>query len=428
MNLVLSWIKSNVASVTFIVLMIGALVALPIVSGKMNASIQEEMKDRVGKLKELGQLEKTKVEVGNPAIAEPISETILVNEKLLDRLKQITEAESADAERVLEAALVHNRKGRGVILPVLFPEPPAADREVLPEQFHGKLIEAYHALLERINAGTPPTAESLREDLDRRRAGFLSQTLQKDVGDPLDPDEQQQLADVLTTHRMSRCAEEAGRIGIYASTAAFNPPVWNQAAQPSMLEMYDWQWQYWVIEDVLEGLAAANEGTVSVTNAPVKRVLEITAYDALGGVAAGGASGRAGFGTSPPARTGGGKGAGGPSPATEVKLDYAVSMTGRATNPLYDVRQVLVRFVAETEHLPAVFDGLARRNFITILDAVIAPADHYEAAKGGYFYGPAPVSEVTLQLETIWLRSWTSEFMPDEVRVVLGLPAGADQG
>lgn len=427
MNVVLTWVKSNVASVIFIVVMIGALVALPIVSSKLNASIQEDMKDRVGKLKELSQLEKTRVDVGNPAISEPISKTVLVNEDLLERLKRVTEAESEDAKLVLETAVDHNRKGRGVILPVLFPEPPLAEREVLPARFHRELIQAYDRLLQDVKAGSPPSAESLKEDLDRQRAIFLSQTLQKDVDDVLDPEEQSQVLEVLTTHRMSRCAEEAGRIGLYASKDVLNLPVWNQAAQPTMLEMYDWQWQYWLIEDLLEALADANRDFESVTNAPVKRVLEITAYDAFGG-AGDGASGGSGLGSAPPAKAR--KGGTGADPSTEVKLDYAVSFTGRHTNPLYDVRQVLMRLVVDTARLPEVMDALARRNFITILDAVVTPADQYAAAKSGYFYGPAPVSEVTLQLETVWLRSWTSEFMPSQVREVLGLPArsGADQG
>ena len=49
----------------------------------------------------------------------------------------------------------------------------------------------------------------------------------------------------------------------------------------------------------------------------------------------------------------------------------------------------------------------------------------YAAAGAGYFYGSEPVTEVTLLVETIWLRSWTTPFMPDEVKTSLGIPVEA---
>ena len=108
-----------------------------------------------------------------------------------------------------------------------------------------------------------------------------------------------------------------------------------------------------------------------------------------------------------------------------MKPDYNVSFTGRRTNPLFDVRDVTVRLCVDTARLPAVSDALSRRNFITILDVDLVPDDHYQAAHGGFFYGSEPVSEVTLQLETIWLRSWTTEFMPDDTKSARCLDAQA---
>ena len=62
--------------------------------------------------------------------------------------------------------------------------------------------------------------------------------------------------------------------------------------------------------------------------------------------------------------------------------------------------------------LSKVLDALAKHNFITVFDMEINSIDPYEAARSGYLYGSAPVSELTLQLETIWLRAWTTELMP----------------
>ena len=46
----------------------------------------------------------------------------------------------------------------------------------------------------------------------------------------------------------------------------------------------------------------------------------------------------------------------------------------------------------------------------------------------GYFYGGGPVSMLTLQLETVWLREWTADFMPSALRQALGIPARPTEG
>lgn len=429
MSAVLAWIKSNLASVIFIVVMVVALVSLPILAGRLNRSIQDQMKDRVGQHRDLVKLEKTDVKIGNPVSGHQISETALVNKRLLDRLLEVTEAETADATRVQEAAELHNRKGRGVLLDRLFPEPPPAEREVLPEAFHHRLDSAYEQLLERVGAGSPPSLEVMRDEILRREDNFRNQTLQKDVGDPLDEEEQRQLQEALTEQRMSLYAEQAERIGLYATIEALNVPRWEQARQPSLSELYDWQWQYWVVEDLLEALAEANRGSAtarySVQQAPAKRVLDVVVYESDPGEGGGGGPGAS--------RGDRGRGSDGPTgikpnPAAEVTRDYGVSFTGRVTNPLYDVRLAEMTLVIETARLPAVMNALARRNFITVLDVDVVPADHYAAARDGYFYGSEPVSEVTLTLETIWLRSWTTPYMPGELKQALHIPVDPPAG
>ena len=76
--------------------------------------------------------------------------------------------------------------------------------------------------------------------------------------------------------------------------------------------------------------------------------------------------------------------------------------------------------VAETDAIPVVMDALARRNFITVIDARIRPLDSFAAAEEGYIYGAKPVSLVSLKLESLWLREWTGPFMPDDLRARLG--------
>jgi hypothetical protein len=96
-------------------------------------------------------------------------------------------------------------------------------------------------------------------------------------------------------------------------------------------------------------------------------------------------------------------------------------LTGREDNPVFDVRRVEVRLVAATAELPLLFDALAKVNFITVVDVSVERADPFAAAQQGFIYGKDPVSNVRLELETVWLRSWTAPLMPARVREALGV-------
>ncbi len=435
MTAVLDWIKSNVFTVIFAVVMVAALAALPIFSSRMNSDVKEKVENRVGTLRKLEGLEKTKVTIPGARPGEPASQTALVNQRLLEKIQQVTDADREDAENILAKAVEHNRLGRGVLMDTLFPDPPIERRDVLPRQFYEVLLEQYKALLEQVNAGSPPTLEEMREEIEHRRSQFLTQTLQKDDTDPLDDEEAAQLKDELTQVRMGRYAEAADRVGLYLSIDALNVPEWVTTYQPTMSELFEWQWRYWIIEDLLMALSDANSQSSSASRAPVKRVLDLYVYEdtsssgSTGGSSGGGSGMGAGMGQGAPGRRGpaGGGGGGGdaavpPDPKKQVSLDYLVSFTGRKTNPLYDVRLVAMTLVVESARLPQVLDALARRNVITVLDLSMAPADPYEAVMDGYIYGTEPVCELTLSIETIWLRSWTSQFMPEEVKIALGVP------
>ena len=51
----------------------------------------------------------------------------------------------------------------------------------------------------------------------------------------------------------------------------------------------------------------------------------------------------------------------------------------------------------------------------------IEPTDAFAATERGLYYGPEPVCSVTMTLETVWLREWTTPFMPPATRTALGI-------
>jgi hypothetical protein len=233
-------------------------------------------------------------------------------------------------------------------------------------------------------------------------------------------------------------------VSFYADPQLFKLPPWNNATMAAlpMAELFEWQWTYWIHEDVLEALALANTGSASVIDAPVKHLLAaavrpesfVAAATSAGtGAAAPGAGGSAGgSGSRPGKRNPGGDDEGGSprgataggapvDPRREAPLDFTLTFTGRKTNPLYDVRYVSLSLVVDPVRLPVVIDALARRNFITVVGLELSEADPFDALPRGFYYGSGALARVEMTLETVWLRSWTKDFMPAEVRAALGI-------
>lgn len=411
MKPVVDWMKSNVFTLVFLVIMVAGLVVLPLLASSMNDGIRQEVKSRAARLKKLESFEKTQVQIGSAVRGTLKTDTIVVNPAFIQRFEALTTAEFEDAKAVFAAAEAHNSKGRGVLLDALFPDPPYTQREVLPKTFHERFIAAHEALLDEVRAGSPPGLDEMSTVLQRSRQRFLTSQLQKGEGDALTAEEQEQLDNYLSDARRNRYRDQAESISFYASIEDLRLPAWDQSRLPSMTELFDWQWQYWINQDLLHALAAANAESSSVRRAPVKRVVALYTYALPEGAGA----------APQPANA-----------AAEIRPDYGTSFTGRRSNGLYDVRFVQMDLVVETARLPQVIDAIARENFYTITNMTVTPANAYTAARDGFLYGSEPCLNVSIELESVWLRSWTTPFMPEEVRVALGVPsakaAGASDG
>lgn len=428
MNNVLEWAKANVFIVVFIVVMLAAIIGLPLFAGKMNAQVKKTVNERAANFTTLAQLEKGEVIPGFTGIP---------NQGTLQRYEQVARLTADDAAAVQRAAIEHNQKGRTVLLANLFPEPPATMIDVLPKRFHEALVEAYGNLLASINAGMPPDLESLRKELEFKRNQFITQDLRKSTEEKLSPEEEKKLTDQLSSHRLSLYVEAAKRVGMYLSTDQLNVPGWNQANQPSIGELFNWQWEYWIVNDVLRALHSANSDDRSVLTSPVKRINWISVRGlpsfsqssqpatgaAVGGFGGGGV--RGGPPPTDPAAPAAAENAAPALPPINTKApapkDYKQSITGRVSNPLYDVIYVDLEMVVETAKLPRVLNEISRYNFFTVSSLRLNAADAFTDVQSGFCYGVEPVSQVTMTIETIWLRTWTQQLMPKATLQALGI-------
>ncbi|MDG2022603.1 MAG: hypothetical protein P8J59_11710 [Phycisphaerales bacterium] len=458
MTPVLRWIKSHLVVVICAVVIVVAPLAAWYVSTGMTAELKTELQQTASRVKELDRYKTTTVALEVPG-GDPISIRGVVNPRLLEAYEEAVTKIGSQAEIVHAAGLARNQtlngrvRGADDLLPGHFPAPSStAELEEMPFLLHDNLVAAYRSLLSDVRAGVPPTTEDVSGKLSRRRDVFVSGA-RKDAVDDLDEDETEAMRKELTAARLniyrSHVLGEDGStpISFYASPSVLPIP-----PQPTTMlppgEMFEWQWQFWVTEDLLHAFAAAN-GDGVVIGKPMKRLLslniapldaELPDAGSSGGSTGfgGGSPGMGSSGGNAPGRNRGNAQGGGDSastagsgpadpgaaqvdPSASAAIDKSVSITGRTSNSVYDVRNLECTIVVATRGLPAVIDAIAAQNFMTVLDVQLLPANAFAAASEGFIYGIEPVSTVKLQIETIWLREWTADAMPGDLREALGI-------
>ncbi|MAB82899.1 MAG: hypothetical protein CMJ24_05620 [Phycisphaerae bacterium] len=448
---ILEYIKQYLVISICVIVIIAALVGLPMVSTSWNADVQKQVKSRGQHFTKITNLEKTNFQV--PGTGQ--THTTVINQKLLDSYEQITAAMLDDAQTVADTAIKQNQQNHDVMMPELFPKPPEGygAMDVLPKQFHERLVANYEQLLASINAGSPPPASEVEISLQAARRQFLEQMMAKDESDALTEEEAEQLKEQMTGERLEIYKDRAAEIGIYLTKDAATEPVFDRSSPPGLVELFSWQWTYWVMEE-LSGVIKALNGDRSELQNPLKRIDSIKLIGLMelnhqagssssGGRGRGGGAGGGrprspiGGGMKPQGPTRGGQGRPPSSPrggapkkpafamATAPgsgSTNYDVSLSGRISNQLYDVVVVELDMVVATAAVAEVLDAFARQNFMTVIDLKMRPENAFEAIKEGYYYGGENTSRLKLVVETIWMRSWTRQHMPDEVRAMLGIP------
>ena len=458
MTPVLRWIKSHLVVVICAVVILAAPITAWYVSSGMSSSLRTDLQQTASKVKELDRYRSTTVALEVPG-GDPISVRGVVNPRLLEAYESAVTTIGSQAEIVHAAGLDRNRSVDGRtrtaddILPDHFPAPRSkAALEEMPFAMHEALVDAYRGLLADVGAGAPPVAQGVSERLSRRRDVFVSGA-RKDSVDDLEGDEIDAMRAELTAARLniyrSHALGEDGSapIRFYAGLGEMPIPAEPKSMLP-LGTMFEWQWDYWVTEDLLHAFAAAN-GDETVLEGPMKRLVSLSILP-LGAELpeGGGSSSSSGFGGGTPGMgagggnpgrrgRGGGNAAAAPAdmgvgapvrpgkakvdPGAPAKVDKTLSITGRASNNVYDVRIVECELVVATRGVPKVIDAIAQQNFMTVLDVKLRPANAFSAANDGYIYGIEPVSRVSIRLESVWLREWTADTMPSDLREALGI-------
>jgi hypothetical protein len=448
---VLRFLKARWVPVVCATLVVAAPLSAWLLLDVVRQPIVNELKRRSDAFDKLAATEKVPVEV-RKADGTTASETMALNDEIVRRVAANNRSLGGGSMALYEQAVRRNRgcdvseacdSPRLRVAPELvawLPAPAAASRRtvaLLREEGFGPAEKIRDALLKTYGVDTAPKPSAVLENVQRAEQEYLVGTLRKRSRSEItEPRELEALNQHLIDARKEFLVQHAAQVAFYMDPWAINwPGVPQESADKSdtpaafdraLCVLFQFQWDLWLVDDVLSAIRRVNEegassGAASAAIrgpmvAPVKRILELQ-ISPIGQPAGSEAGG------SPPAEEAT-EAAAGPTgeaidPKAAIEPDFAASMTGLKSNQLFDVRTARLRVIVETAAIPRLIDGLARQNFISVSGLTMAPVDAFAAAKQGYVYGPQPCSDVTLTLQSIWFREWVTERMPAPMRKAL---------
>ncbi|MCC6969275.1 MAG: hypothetical protein IT434_03560 [Phycisphaerales bacterium] len=434
MKPMLAWIKSHLLVVISTVVVLVVLPVGYVFSSKWNESIKTKRAAEVkADLDKLNQ----KVAYAIPTLdpTEPaVTQNDVPNAMRTEFFRKHREAVLKQAEGVVTRAVEFNQRAHRPLVEGLFPDAKGEALQTLPFELADRLIglegrpSVFQELLDRSRAGGPRAADKLAPILmdveTREREAILGQNANR----PLTADENKRIVEKVVARRLGEYQARARELAFFASIDAFQVDTARGLSllrvKPKMLpnldECFAWQADYWLFSDVIAALAAANSDSggrpLTVDQGAVKRLVRVLIKDSPYVKVERAARNPGEETTEAPAAA---------SPDAEIKPDFAKSITGRWAGPsngMYDIRRVTVDLIVDSAMIPRLFDAFAQTNFMTITDIDLAELDPWAELERGYFYGDSPVVKATIEVETVWLRSWMKPWFPKGIRAQLGIP------
>ncbi len=336
-----------------------------------------------------------------------------------DQWQEEQEYQQAYERDANQTALLAEQSARRPLLSYgIFPEPKDTSSLIFKE-FGRQYCKAIKDLLTRVNARDCPTNAELERHLQKALGTSGVRKVSLDRMSQVDT----AITDVL-------CREKAESASVYADPSVLaGHEFWEEYEYPGMeTAMNDcWYWQsgYWIIEDVIDTIAALNSGSGSVYTSPVKRLL--------------GAGFNAGSGKGPSKRSKQGVYSDEPRYVLYPEDGLTESCTGRVSDKDIDVVNFNVVVVVNSksvlsfmqqlcsakEHKFAGFSGESekpqtfRHNQITILESNISPIDREDSDHKLYRYGEDAVVKLDLICEYIFNKKGYDEIKPPSIKELL---------
>jgi len=438
---ILGWIKSHLIMVVSTVVIVVSIPLGWMFSSKWNADIREKQEQRVSQA--YNKVKNAKVTYVIPSLLpgeQAVTETRAPNRYVTEFYEAQRKEREAQAAEVVTTVIAFNKNGHKLLAPDLLPVPSNRQQETrLKYEFLDRMAgdpvtgatTIYRDLLRSIGAGEVPDPVKLATTIQDLQTREMERMVAESGAGSISPEEQDQLRKLLADRRLAEAQRRARDVSVFMTMAAFDsqafgptsaqiPPADQRArpatVAPSLAEAFSWNFDYWVVSDLLRAVDKANTdagGTrANVENALVKRVERI-GVEALPVVVKEETTQQTdSFGQPIETEV---------FEASSESTDPSRSVTGRKSNAEYDVIRARMTLVVDAERLPRLFKAFSETNLITVLDMDVREVDLWADLRQGYYYGKAPVVRVDLELETVWHRDWTVPMMPASVKSALGV-------
>lgn len=423
------WIKSNLIVVICTVVILLVLPAGWIVSSMWNEKIRDEQQKKVKA--DFDKVKSSVVKYAAPTL-DPSTPAVELdsapNAKATAYFKDLNARVKGEAEGVVKLAQEHNQQGHTVLVEGLLPSGTGPEAQSKAFLLAGLVMhvpptepsKVYTKLFESMHAGDPPSGSALfdvlRDAEERERAAILGGASRQ-----LTAEEQAKITRKLVELRAAEYQRRAREISFYADPDVLGNQIPRSKPKeaPSIRDAFQWQADYWLVSDLLNAVRLTDTDErgqpLPVDRSPIKRIVKITLRPSA-------FSAQRSEGAAEPEST---EAVAAPASDAQVVPDYTRSISGRWSGPgngVYDIRKADLELIVASAQIPAMFDGFARSNFITITDCDLYEVDLWQELERGFYYGSESVVRAKIEVEVVWLRTWTVPFMPAEIKKKLGIP------
>jgi len=429
LNKLLPWVKAHwIIVVSVAVMLIAPPTMIYFANQIADSKVAEVQKLVSADMTELAGSSKVTYSIAAPTVGgAPFEVTSAPNEVYIEEFARRRAAQTEQLSKIGAVAVAFNKGNRAPILAGVFPD--SESQKIRRIEFQDEFMKrAFPALLKRLKIGTTQDPTEANAILVQKKQEFIA----KKTGQTIVPADMPvpeaimaEYSEEMRKQRMSLMRRDAASKSMYMTDPELVfrlPPESSEA--PDMRTMWDEQWQYWIIEDVLNAclLASSDVADQGIPGAVVKRIDNLV-VDQMRMLNFGGEG-------APPVA----------DAKAAIALDPKVSVSGRVAGPgtgngFYDIRTVRLSAVVSLNNLPRLVEALAATNFMTVLDLDLEAVQTFSDLKAGYFYGEEPVVRANLQIETVWIREWMKPLMPKVIREELGVvedapvdPAAAPAG
>jgi hypothetical protein len=421
--------------ITFCVVMLIAVIAIPAFISGQASSLQKDLQARKKTNDDLaGLLHKQRhqpvVTLQTDATAPEL--TVFPNEKVIQAGEAAIKGLQAQSLKLKSDSVQINT--HPLLVPGSLPVPrdPFQFQQVYLKQFTTELPKA-------LNAATPPTDEEIKYQADVKAKEltdamphnsatgevYAKDVLQQNINNMLSRLPEQMRQSAANQHKMYMAPSALALQPSMAPPAPGAPQVMPDAEQIWFAQM-----GLWVQQDVIKAIIDLNRPATQVANATVKELVQIFVPADRTMYVLPNITGPNGAPAPAPAAT---PGAPPPSPiptSTDTDpfpKDFAASPSGRVCNGVFDVVRFDIIMNVQARDIERVIQELEKNRLITVNQSEITSVNAAVLQQQGYYFGPEPIVTLTLKCEELFMRDWTRPFMHGPIKQFLNadLPPGA---